>query len=186
MFLSKTKVDVLTWVNNFVKSRKIPTCLLFEIMGDPIFWFQCPRFWILRPKEGPGDSGNLKNGLGRPKYPYFDIPYVSLASHGAKRWQKHFSRGNNPFDKDFLKNISKIFFKNFSKIFSENFQRFFQKFSENFSTIFKDFFSKIFQRFFKKFSKIFSKNFQRFFQKFFKDFFQKKFKDFLKKFSKIF
>ena len=29
----KTKVVVLTWVNNFVKRQKIPTCLLSEITG---------------------------------------------------------------------------------------------------------------------------------------------------------
>ena len=35
IYFWKTKVVVLTWVNNFVKRQKIPTWLLSEIRGGP-------------------------------------------------------------------------------------------------------------------------------------------------------
>ena len=59
-------------MNNFVKRQKIPTCLVSEITGGPNFQRKCTNFGILGPKEAPGRSGNLKNGLGTPKNPYFD------------------------------------------------------------------------------------------------------------------
>jgi len=59
-------------VNNFVKRQKIPTGLVSEITGGKYFKRKYTNFGILGPKEAPGGSGNLKNGLGVPKNPYFD------------------------------------------------------------------------------------------------------------------
>ena len=141
----KTKVVLLSKVNNFVKRQKIPTGLISAINGDPNFHFRDLSFGIFVPKEAPGMSGNIKNGFGMPKNPYFDISHVSLSTLGSKWWQKHFSRGFNPF-------------------FERFFQRLFQKFSKIFQKNFKDFF-KIFQRLFQKCSKIFFQNLSKIFQK---------------------
>ena len=47
--------------------------------GD--FW---GYFRILGPKEAPGGSENIKNGLNTPKYPYFDPSPASVLPLGAK------------------------------------------------------------------------------------------------------
>ena len=59
-------------MNNFVKRQTIPTCLLTKITGAPHFKQKCTNSGILGLKEAPRRSGNLKNGLGTPDYPYFD------------------------------------------------------------------------------------------------------------------
>ena len=73
-------------MNIFVKRRFCPTCLLFEITGGPNFQRKYTIFGIFGPKEAPGGSGNLKNGLGMPKNPYFDPSHVYLLPLGAKWW----------------------------------------------------------------------------------------------------
>ena len=73
-------------MNIFVKRRFCPTCLVSEIMGGPHFKQKCTNFEILGPKEAPGRSGNLKNGLAMPKNPYFDPSHVYLLPLGAKWW----------------------------------------------------------------------------------------------------
>ena len=47
--------------------------------GD--FW---GHFQILGPKEAPGGSENIKNGLSTPKNPYLDTSHVSELPLGAK------------------------------------------------------------------------------------------------------
>ena len=73
-------------MNIFVKRRFCPTCLLFEITGGPNFQRKYTIFGIFGPKEAPGGSGNLKNGLAMPKNPYFDPSHVYLLPLGAKWW----------------------------------------------------------------------------------------------------
>jgi len=46
--------------------------LSFRDKGGPNFQRKCTNFGILGPKEAPGRSKNLKNGLGTPDYPYLD------------------------------------------------------------------------------------------------------------------
>ena len=72
-------------MKNFVKRHFCPTCLVSEIMGGPHFKQKCTNFGILGPKEAPGRSGNLKNGLGTAKNPYFDPLPDSLLFRGTKR-----------------------------------------------------------------------------------------------------
>ena len=59
-------------MNNFVKRHFFPTRFVSEITGGPNFQRKCTNFGILGPKGAPGRSGNLKNGLGTAKNPYFD------------------------------------------------------------------------------------------------------------------
>ena len=62
--------------------QKIPTCKVSEITGGPNFGSPNTNFEILGPKEVPGGSENLKNGLGTCNYLYFDPLYTSLVHQG--------------------------------------------------------------------------------------------------------
>ena len=61
IFYVKTKVVVLTWVNDFVKRQKIPTCIISKITGGLNFGSRGPNFEILWPKEALGGFNNLNN-----------------------------------------------------------------------------------------------------------------------------
>ena len=62
--------------------QKIPTCKVSEITGPPNFGPPDTNFGIWGPKEAPGGSENLKNGLGTCNYLYFDPLYTSLVHQG--------------------------------------------------------------------------------------------------------